>query len=439
MTLKIKTLGCKVNQCESDAMAKTIENSMDSAKTIGGESDVVIINTCTVTQKASMQSRQAIRKAIRKNPNARVLVTGCYAQTAPKEIAAIEGVHAIIGNRDKTKILETLSKDKKEKGPLLFCRDINDQRIFSTFSHTAFGDRTRPFLKIQDGCNAFCTYCIVPHARGRSRSMTAKTVMGQVTSLDEKGFKEVVLTGIHLGYYGADLEPKSSLVKILSSIKNNQAIGRIRISSIEPKELNREIIDLAAQKETDKGVLCRHFHIPLQSGDKTILKKMGRPYDPEFFKSLIHGIKRILPDAAIGADILMGFPGETEKAFENTYSLIESLPVSYLHVFPYSPRKGTPAYSYPDRIDERVVKKRCKMMRTLGMEKRKAFYESQLGKTGRILVEETRDGKTGFLKGFTSNYIPVQFSGADHLYNTFQMVKISRLDSNGRPMGTLIK
>ncbi len=434
----IKTLGCKVNQCESDAMAREIKNSMALSPGSGDEGDVIVINTCTVTQKASMQSRQAIRKAIRENPDAKVLVTGCYAQTAPHEIAAIKGVHAVIGNREKTRISQFILGDHNTCQPILACGDINGQKRFSSFSRTAFGKRTRPFLKIQDGCDAFCTYCIVPRARGRSRSMPADSVMEQIDRLNKSGFKEVVLTGIHLGCYGIDLAPRSSLTEILSGIRKKGLMGRVRVSSIEPGELGNDIIMLAALPETERGVLCRHFHIPLQSGDNTILERMGRPYDRDYFGTLVHRIKKRLPDAAIGVDILIGFPGETEKAFENTYSLIKVLPVSYLHVFPFSPRKKTPAFSYPDRIPDKIIRSRCKLMRDLGMVKKGAFYQSQVGKTAQVLVETTRDRTTGLLKGFTSNYVSVQFKGGDPYCNTFQMVRIDRLDSTGKPMGTIV-
>jgi threonylcarbamoyladenosine tRNA methylthiotransferase MtaB len=432
---RITTLGCKVNQYETDAMAQQLKDSDCVPASSEDKADLCIINTCTVTQKASMQSRQAVRQAIRSNPKARIVVTGCYAQTEPDEILKIDGVHTVIGHGDKHKIPEIVRSSPMENNrrPTLLRRNISSECDFKQVPVTVFGERTRPFLKIQDGCNTFCTYCIVPYARGRSRSMAPEKVLEHISHLKHAGYHEVVLTGVHLGAYGLDLSPKYHLAGLLSQINESNPIHRVRLSSIEPHELTEDILALLA--ETD--VFCNHFHIPLQSGDDFVLKKMHRPYTRSFFRDLIVKINSLIPDAAIGVDALIGFPGETEKAFENTYSLIKELPVTYLHVFPFSVRKGTPAGKYPQQVDSRTIKARCEKMRTLGNQKKEAFYKKFIGKKVKILIESKRDESTGLLKGITSNYIPVRVNGGDNWVNTIVPVRIDRVDKNQTVFGTL--
>ncbi|WP_372682337.1 tRNA (N(6)-L-threonylcarbamoyladenosine(37)-C(2))-methylthiotransferase MtaB [Desulfosarcina sp.] len=435
----IKTLGCKVNQCESEAIRNAlVASDRGFAAVDEGRADVVIVNTCTVTRKAAMQSRQAVRQAIRANPGARIVVTGCHAQTAPAELAAIDGVDLVVGNRDKHLIPRQIYShppaQASDEAPALGA-DIADIGRFQSLPGIAHGNRTRPFLKIQDGCNAFCTYCIVPHARGRSRSLPMDQVLDQVEQLGRLGYREAVLTGIHIGCYGHDLTPAIRLVDLLERIREAGSIDRVRVSSIEPVELTDAIIGLAASGEDTMGRLCPHFHIPLQSGDDGILERMHRPYRAGFFKDLVQGIVGRLPNAAIGVDTLIGFPGETDQAFENTYALIRSLPVAYLHVFPFSAREGTPAFSFEGQVPAQVIKNRCARMRRLGAKKRREFYHGHVGKVVTVLVEAARDRTTGRLKGFSDNYIPVCFDGPDDLINTFQPVDIQRLSSDGVPVG----
>jgi threonylcarbamoyladenosine tRNA methylthiotransferase MtaB len=432
ITFTITTLGCKVNQYESDAIAQRLKDSgcvpADSEK----EADLCIINTCTVTQKAAMQSRQAVRQFIRSNPLAQIVVTGCYAQTEPDELKKIDGVHRIIGHGDKHNIPDiVLSDEKAVPSPTLVRRNILSENHFKHIPVTVFGNRTRPFLKIQDGCNAFCTYCIVPYARGKSRSMSLESVLKNIRCLKKAGFHEVVLSGVHLGAYGTDLLPPTSLTALLVRIRESNAMNRVRLSSIEPHELTQDIIELAAKAD----IFCDHFHIPLQSGDDLILKKMHRDYTRSFFEVLIVNIKKRIPDAAVGVDILIGFPGETEKAFENTYALIEKLPVAYLHVFPFSPRPGTPADKYPQKVQAKIIKARCEKMRRLGDEKKKAFYQKFTGKTVQVLIEGKRDNATGLLKGITSNYIPVHVAGEDNLFNTLVQVTIEKITKENTLFG----
>ncbi len=434
----ITTLGCKVNQYESGELAKGLVDSGytrldNTVPSDNGTAEVCIINTCTVTHKASMQSRQAIRQAVRNHPDAAIFVTGCYAQTEPQAIQKIEGVHRIVPHRDKHRIpaivsgLPNSSAVMPDKHTVQNRFDIPFPMISPSDAGTR---RTRPFLKIQDGCDAFCTYCIVPHARGSSRSMAQKMVLEQLQGIKRAGYREVVLTGIHLGRYGHDLQPPTTLFHLLQQAKQHHCIDRLRLSSIEPLELSADIIRLAAESESTHDEICRHFHIPLQSGDDTILKKMRRPYRRKAFRDLVHTIRKAIPDAGIGADVLVGFPGETDEAFEKTYSLIRELPLTYLHVFPFSPREGTPANRFPDKIPPKVIKDRCRRVRELGMRKKKAFLENQIGRSAVVLVENRRDRNTALLKGITSNYITVLTEGSDDLMNTFQEVHLDHLNDD---------
>lgn len=422
----ITTLGCKVNQCESEYISKSLALSGWSSAEDDTESDVCIINTCTVTAKASMQSRQAIRKAIRLHPEAKIIVTGCYAQTEPDELKKIKGVHYIIGQKEKHKIISIANSFFPDTSPSLFKENLIDNKGFMQLPALHSESRTRVFLKIQDGCEAFCSYCIVPYTRGKSRSMPLETVIESIKNIKKAGHREVVLSGIHIGKYGMDLSPDTSLLELLTLLDSLKIIDRIRISSIEPNELVPEIIKLAAKSE----IICPHFHIPLQSGDNEILNKMKRPYSREFFKDLITKINYSIPYAAIGVDILAGFPGETDEAFENTYSLIQKLPVTYLHVFPFSPRKNTVAENLPGKVPLDIVKARCASIRILGNLKKAGFYKKAVGTDIDVLIEEKRDPKSNLLKGLSSNYIPVLISGDNCLKNSIVKVNIKKAFEN---------
>jgi threonylcarbamoyladenosine tRNA methylthiotransferase MtaB len=440
---EITTLGCKVNQSESALISARLSAYGCNEKIqVDGESspqscqegaDLCIINTCTVTEKASMQSRQAIRRAIRNHPEARIIVTGCYAQTQPDEIRKIKGVHDIIGHCEKHCIPEQLFSGTHQP-----C-DMPPDKTRPWYENTsnlpsipAFTNRTRAFLKIQDGCDAHCTYCIVPQARGNSRSMPFHQVLKNIFQLEKAGHQEIVLSGIHLGAYGKDLTPMVSLTALLAGIQDSEINARIRLSSIEPRELTDEIIALSSRSEK----ICRHFHIPLQSGDDDILKKMGRPYTGSFFRDRVLSVHEQMPDAAIGVDTLIGFPGETEAAFENTYNLINSLPITYLHVFPFSPRGKTPAGKFEGRLSADIVKSRCREMRALNNSKKRQFYQRVIGETVQVLIEGKRDPKTGYLKGTTSNYIPVFLAGDEGLKNTLVRVVLEKPAGDRGVIGT---
>jgi threonylcarbamoyladenosine tRNA methylthiotransferase MtaB len=433
-TFKIITLGCKVNQAESDTIHQDLKSSGWRAAAGEVPPDVCIINTCTVTGKASMQSRQILRQAIRENPDARIVVTGCYAQTAAEELAAIDGVSDIVGNTYKQKIssMLTAGDDDTSKRPRTLCGSATSRPPFDWPPATGSIGRTRAFLKIQDGCNAICAYCIVPHARGPSRSMPFYQVVENLKALAENGYREAVLTGIHLGHYGLDLHPPSSLKRLLETVVASRPIQRVRLSSIEPLEISPDIIELAA----DHPMVCRHFHIPLQSGDDRVLAKMKRPYRVDYFRSLVGRIHRKMPDAAIGLDVMAGFPGETDSAFAETADLIRELPVSYLHVFPFSPRPGTPAKALPEQVPGDVAKQRCRHIRAIGDAKRREFRRKFVGSIVQVLVETKRDPKTRRLKGITSNYLPVFFNGEDRLMNRLISVRIEEMEGD-RLLGTV--
>lgn len=431
---EIITLGCKVNQCESAALAGLLEMSGCRPGAADEKHDLVILNTCTVTGKAAMQSRQAIRQAIRNHPGANIVVTGCYAQTAPQEIGQIDGVNYIVGHGDKLNIPELIKHSgTRSKLPALVHHDILQHTgRFDPLLSVAPERRTRAFLKIQDGCNAFCTYCIVPHARGRSRSMPPNDVWVHLDRLARQGFKEVVLTGIHLGAYGKDLKPKTSLSGLLKSIVMRDSVPRVRISSIEPTEVDADLISLMVAWE---NFLCPHLHIPLQSGDDAVLRRMARPYSRDEFAQTIRTIHRNMGYAAIGVDVLVGFPGEDEKAFDRTAELIEELPVSYLHVFPFSPRKGTPAAEFKPKVQESLVKERCQRLRRLGEEKKARFCQSNLGRVVNVLIEKVQPGS---VRGLSENYLSVVVPGGTGDENTVVKVRIEKVQRDLSVVGKLV-
>ena len=429
----ITTLGCKVNQCESAGLAFKLADAGWQQAQGRQVPEMVIINTCAVTGKAAMQSRQAVRQAVRENPGAKIVVTGCYAQIDPRTLAGIDGVAAVMGTGEKLSIADSPDLNIGQT-PTIQCADVKGLQHFDPLPAWGTTDRTRPFLKIQDGCNAHCTYCIVPSARGPSRSLAPALALAQLRDLARAGFKETVLTGIHLGCYGHDLTPPTTLEALLESMDNEGAMARIRISSIEPKELCDAIIDRVANAKC----LCPHFHTPLQSGDDAVLRKMGRPYTRDFFRNRILAMRRRLADCAIGVDVLVGFPGESDAAFENTFRLIEDLPVTYLHVFPFSPRPGTPASRMANPVPSEVIKARCKAMRELGNEKKRAFYSSFVGRSVRVLVEGSAPLPPGTQRGISDHYLPVLFSGTDDSRETFVSVRIEKIGPNLELFGSRV-
>jgi threonylcarbamoyladenosine tRNA methylthiotransferase MtaB len=420
-TFRVITLGCKVNQFESACLRATLLQAGWLEAPRGGKADASIINTCIVTRRASYQSRQAVRRAIRENPGGLTAAVGCYAVVFPDHFMDIRGLDLVAGNRAKFRLPDLLQVLEKKDFPHLVPEDL---------SSPAFPDllpvsgRTRAVLKIQDGCDSFCSYCIVPYARGPVRSLDPLRVLENLEALSDKGYREVVLTGIHLGRYGSDLQPPPSLKDLLVLIGRKKLGLRVRLSSLEPKEIGHELIEMVASE----AWLCRHFHIPLQSGDNHILEKMNRHYTAKEFRSLVEEIHVRVPLAAIGVDILSGFPGEGESAHLSTCNLVQDLPLSYFHVFPYSPREGTSAWSLPGRVPDRDIRRRTAGLRVLGEEKRRSFYESCVGKTFEVLSEGWE--KEGFsIKGLSDNYVPVVFESSKASQNEMVSVRVDRVDA----------
>ncbi|MBN2845329.1 MAG: tRNA (N(6)-L-threonylcarbamoyladenosine(37)-C(2))-methylthiotransferase MtaB [Deltaproteobacteria bacterium] len=404
----IATLGCKVNHYESAGIEEEIRSRGFSIVPFRSEADIYIVNTCTVTGKTDYQSRQLIRRANRTNPEASIFVTGCYAQIAPEILAALPGVTMVVGTRQKAAIPDLLSSEAG-KETIINVKNINDERFLSCLSVTDFHGQTRAYLKIQDGCNAFCSYCIIPYARGRTRSLPENRIIEEIRSLYQAGYREIILTGIHLGMYGHELSPRTSLSDLLSRIEKETDIERLRISSTEPMEITDGIIELIRES----SILCRHLHIPLQSGNDKILKAMNRNYDSRQFEERIETIVQEIPDIGIGIDIIAGFPGESEEKFENTRAFIERLPIQYLHVFPYSKRPGTAAFSLSDHVPENIKKERARILREIDEEKRASFSSRFVGKRLSVLVEGKKDRKSGLMKGFSDNYIPILIEEAN--------------------------
>jgi threonylcarbamoyladenosine tRNA methylthiotransferase MtaB len=422
MKLKVglATLGCKVNQCDSAALARDLQSADFAIVPFNAFADAYVINTCTVTAFADFQARQLIRRARRANPRARIIVTGCYAQTQAQALAGIDGVTFVVGNDQKHQIPWLLSNEVLD-GQKIIASDIFLQTQFPSAPASSLAGRTRAFFKIQDGCNAFCSYCIVPFARGKSRSLPVSNVLTGVQDFLRQDYQEIVLTGIHLGHYGHDLQPPTDLTRTLETILSQNPTVRFRLSSIEPNEISDELLYLFGQHEN----LCPHLHIPLQSGDDSILKMMKRHYDTSFYRALIEKVANVVADIAIGIDVMVGFPGEGEKEFGHTLKLLEELPAAYLHVFPYSERPGTAALAIQPKVPEIIKKERATILRELGMKKRETFSLRFPGKTLPVLVEQTRDKKTGLPKGFSHNYLPVLLDKhPSSLVNTIVMARI---------------
>jgi threonylcarbamoyladenosine tRNA methylthiotransferase MtaB len=422
----LATLGCKVNQFESAAFLSSFAARGVEVVPFSQEADVYIVNTCAVTAKAGAQSRQMIRRALRKNPEARLVVTGCYAQIGSQDILEIVAQPlCIVGNGFKHNLVDVALSDQHCDLEMLM-GDIGRREEICPLTVRRFGDRTRAYLRIQDGCNSFCSYCIVPFTRGRSRSQLPEQVVGQARIFAEEGYRELVVTGIHTGTYGHDLKPATDLVNLLQLLLRETSL-RYRVSSLDPGEISAELLELMVAEKN----LLPHLHIPLQSGDDGILKKMHRRYRGEDFAELIGRIKKILPEAAIGVDVMAGFPGEDERAFQNTYDLLARLPVTYLHVFPYSKRSGTVAAGMAAQVLKQVKDERVAALRELDGRKRLEFYTAHLGETREVLAESGGRRKSAILKGFTDNYIPVSFEAPAGMVNRLVKVKLDGLEPAG--------
>ncbi|MCP3177980.1 tRNA (N(6)-L-threonylcarbamoyladenosine(37)-C(2))-methylthiotransferase MtaB [Desulfuromonas sp. KJ2020] len=421
--VSLTTLGCKTNQFESAAMEEHLRRAGYEVVPFDVGADLVIVNTCTVTSATDAQSRNLVRRARRLNPRCRVVVTGCYAQVDPEALRAIPGVSLVLGNDEKKDFLQWI--EKSVDGQVVQVSPIREITEASVLSTTVFAERSRAFVQIQNGCDAFCSYCIIPYARGRSRSVQPEEVVAQVAGLVEAGYPEIVLTGIHIGGYGTDLTPSLTLTDLVRRLESGTSVRRLRLGSLEPTEITDELIELVA----GSSVICPHFHIPLQAGDDQVLRRMNRHYQTAFFRDLVQRIHRRLPQAAIGLDVIAGFPGETEDEFANTLALVESLPVSHLHVFPYSRRPGTPAASMAAQVPSALARERAARLRAVGEEKTRIFARRFVGQTLEVVVEG--GGRNGWRKGLTTNYLQVHFRGGDDLPDKTLRVRLTGLEGEG--------
>lgn len=432
-TIALETLGCKINQYESSHFLETLEGAGCRLVPFRDPADIYIVHSCSVTGSAAYQSRQLLRRAQRTRPGAKIVLVGCHAHIEPERIASEHLATHILGNTEKIDLMTWLKQDGSLTAP---CIAIKDPREAVSLAPLPVGrmhlGRTRAFLKIQDGCDAFCSYCVVPLTRGRSRSLLAPDVLSQMGRFLTAGYVEVVLSGIHLGQWGKDLEPGQTLAALIRTIGERLPPPRLRLSSLEPMEWTADLLSVLSASPW----ICPHFHIPLQNGDADILKAMGRPYTPGEYRDLVWELRLRFPDAAIGADVMVGFPGETDGHFQNTYKFVKDLPLTYLHVFPFSPRPGTPAASMSGRSMGQELKKRSKALRNLAAEKRLAFEHAFIGRDLEILVES--EGLSGCSKGTSANYLKVLFPAPkERTAPNLVRVKISKQTTNGL-MGELL-
>ncbi|MGG7619829.1 tRNA (N(6)-L-threonylcarbamoyladenosine(37)-C(2))-methylthiotransferase MtaB [Robertmurraya sp. GLU-23] len=416
------TLGCKVNHYETEAIWQLFQEQGYERVDYESTSDVYVINTCTVTNTGDKKSRQVIRRAIRKNPDAVICVTGCYAQTSPAEIMAIPGVDIVVGTQDRVKMLEYIERFKEERQPINAVGNIMKNRVYEELDVPAFTDRTRASLKIQEGCNNFCTFCIIPWARGLMRSRDPKEVIKQAQQLVDAGYKEIVLTGIHTGGYGEDMKDYNLAMLLKDLEKEVIGLERLRISSIEASQITDEVI----QVMNDSNVIVRHLHIPLQSGSNTVLKRMRRKYTMEFFGERLNRLKEALPGLAVTSDVIVGFPGETEDEFMETYHFIKEHKFSELHVFPYSKRTGTPAARMDDQVDEEIKNERVHRLISLSDQLAKEYASKFEGEVLEVIPEERSKNGEGMYEGYTDNYLKVIFKGTEEMIGQIVKVKITK-------------
>ncbi|WP_342414928.1 tRNA (N(6)-L-threonylcarbamoyladenosine(37)-C(2))-methylthiotransferase MtaB [Paenibacillus sp. FSL R10-2782] len=418
------TLGCKVNFYDTEAIWQLFKNEgYEQVDFDEQTADVYLINTCTVTNTGDKKSRQIIRRAIRRNPDAIVAVTGCYAQTSPAEIMDIPGVDLVIGTQDRDKIIPFVQEIQESRQPVNAVRNIMKTRVFEEMDVPDFANHTRAFLKIQDGCNNFCTFCIIPWSRGLSRSRDAASIMAQARQLVHAGYKEIVLTGIHTGGYGDDMD-NYDLSDLLWDLEKVEGLERIRISSIEASQIDEKMLDVLNRSNK----LVRHFHIPLQAGDDTVLKRMRRKYTTEEFYNKMLMIRKAMPDVAITTDVIVGFPGETDEMFRNGYELMKKIGFSEMHVFPYSKRSGTPAARMEDQVDEDVKNARVHELIKLSEQMQLAYAEKFVGQVLEVIPEVSPKGTedSGMLHGYSDNYIQLVFEGTEDLVGKVCRVKLTK-------------
>lgn len=426
-TVAFYTLGCKLNFSETSTIARSFKDEGFRRVDFSEKADIYVINTCSVTENADKRFKSIVKQAQKSNEDAFLIAVGCYAQLKPEELAAVDGVDLVLGATEKFKITDYLNDLTKPEVAQVHSCEIEEANFY--VGSYSFGDRTRAFLKVQDGCDYKCTYCTIPLARGISRSDTLENVLKNAAQIAAKGIKEIVLTGVNIGDYGkgefGNKKHEHTFFDLVKELDKVDGIERLRISSIEPNLLKNETIDFVANSDT----FVPHFHIPLQSGSNEVLKAMRRRYLKEVYTDRVEQIKSIMPDACIGVDVIVGFPGETDERFLETYNYLSGLDISYLHVFTYSERDNTPAAEMEGVVSLKTRKKRSKMLRGLSAKKRRAFYESQLGKTHTVLFEG--ENKEGYIHGFTENYVKVKTPWNPELVNTLHLVKLEKIDEDG--------
>ncbi len=421
------TLGCKLNFSETSTIARNFQQEGFERVDFEEEADIYVINTCSVTENADKQFKQIVKKALKINEKAFVAAVGCYAQLKPEELAAVDGVDLVLGATEKFKITDYLNDlTKNDLGEVHSC-EIEEANFY--VGSYSIGDRTRAFLKVQDGCDYKCTYCTIPLARGISRSDELQNVLKNAKEISQQGIKEIVLTGVNIGDYGkgefGNKKHEHTFLELVQALDEVEGIERLRISSIEPNLLKNETIDFVSKSRT----FVPHFHIPLQSGSNDILKKMKRRYLRELYVDRVSKIREVMPDACIGVDVIVGFPGETDEHFLETYHFLNDLDISYLHVFTYSERDNTEAAEMDGVVPMNVRSKRSKMLRGLSVKKRRAFYESQIGTMRTVLFEA--ENKEGYIHGFTENYVKVKTPWNPELVNTLHEIKLTKIDEDG--------
>lgn len=417
MRVAVTTLGCKVNQYDTAVMERLFGERGWERVEFTGDADAYVVNSCTVTDRADSEARRLARRARRANPDARVILTGCYAQTSPDEISRLEYVDYVIGLNRLPDLLRAVAGELTDRTAV---SDLRNARTVETLGIETFPGRTRAFVKVQEGCNLFCTFCIVPIARGKSRSVAPRAVVDEIVRLEARGHREIVLTGVHLGAYGDDLDPPCDLALLLEAIAERTPRLRVRISSIDPPEISARFVDVVSSS----AVFCRHFHVPLQAGDDAVLARMRRRYTTGEAADAIARLRDAMPDACIGTDVITGFPDETDAEFERGLARVESLGFGYLHVFPYSKRSSTSAAKRWREVPPGVVHERARTMRDLDRRLRRAFEDRFIGERVGVLFEATRDAQ-GRLRGTSGNYLRVACDATDDCVNRLIDVRIT--------------
>lgn len=433
-TVAFHTLGCKVNQYESEAMMDLFKKAGYEIVDFAERADVYVVNSCTVTNEAARKSRQLARRAKRENPLATVAVVGCYTQVSPEEVQKINGVDLVIGTArrgDIVKLVEEVMAGRKPSVDILKWKELTD---FEELKVNEFRETTRAYIKIEEGCNQFCSYCIIPYARGPVRSRDIESVVQEVKNLVAQGVREIILTGTHLGAYGYDWDDDESLVKLLQKLAVIEGLGHIRLSSIEVTEVTDSLLKLISSEEK----LCPHLHLPLQSGSDKILRKMRRPYTTADFREVVEDIRRKIPDPALTTDVIVGFPGEEEEYFQESYNFIKEIGFSRLHVFPFSPREGTPAARMKGQIPGDIKKRYSKKLRDLNKELMLAYQRRHLGQVREAIIEERRDQETGLLTGMTDNYIRVLIDDDDSYQGRLVKVELTATHNYENALGKII-